>query len=320
MLSSELKSLLQFKSTSLYDDADQGYLNVFGTNSVVTLVSGGGYSMQDDQYLYGGGIAGAGYNMTITNAMTLGFWLYPISPGVATDESTGAAVPITMPLFAWDPASSDETPVIKIYESTTVDGNNKMIVSFLGGSYSVSTEEYTPAAWHHFWIAYDGSGPTLSVYIDGKAITLQNVSGSVPSSLGGDALDLYINHFPEGYSSSRAKNTGYITDLFVYNTLNTTEADIQTVINKGILYLADTNYNTLEEEGFGIRFDDPQTITITSSVDDMSYIFAGRNDGKIMRGSSLLWETRRIFSNPDENTNVNESSGFLEINDTTIRL
>jgi hypothetical protein len=77
---------------------------------------------------------------------------------------------------------------------------------------------------------------------------------------------------------------------------------------------------------------DPEMITINSMIDDLSYIFIGRNDGKIMRGSPLFWETRKSFSDDEEYVTGgipeslkgkdanNKDTGFLELNKNTIRL
>lgn len=321
MLVSDIKSLLQFKSTAIYDDVNQGHLSVYGENKMPQILPGGGYIMQDDQYLLGEGVSLLGYSLAITDSMTMGFWLYSVSPGVSTDETTGAAVPITMPLIDWDEAGSTYSPVIKITENTTSSSGNNLTVSLLDDSYYASSENYLTGVWHYFWIVYDGTVPAISIYVDGKLHTLQNeVGGSPPASLGGGNLDLYINHELDGYSSAVAKNYGYITDLCVFNTVRTSILDMQKVINNGVLYIADTNYNTVQADGFGVYFDDPDTITMTSSIDDMSYVYVGRNDGKIMRGSPLLWEVRRVFSNSDEDSNVNTKTGFLELNNSTIRL
>ena len=73
---------------------------------------------------------------------------------------------------------------------------------------------------------------------------------------------------------------------------------------------------------------------MTSSVNDMSYVYLGRNDGKILRGSPLLWESRKDYSNEKEADilNVvyysgslvvdsnNVSEGFLTLKDKVIEL
>jgi hypothetical protein len=41
------------------------------------------------------------------------------------------------------------------------------------------------------------------------------------------------------------------------------------------------------------------------------FIFIGRNDGKIMRGSALLWETRRSFSESEEYKGTDSSGNVL---------
>ena len=114
--------------------------------------------------------------------------------------------------------------------------------------------------------------------------------------------------------------------MFVMNVINNSEMDMQRVINDGIEYLVDDNYTNLHIEKSSIYFNDPDTITVTSFIDDMSYIYLGRNDGKILRGSPLFWETRRIFADDGEEDILGLSSeditsyGFLELKDKNIRL
>jgi len=75
---------------------------------------------------------------------------------------------------------------------------------------------------------------------------------------------------------------------------------------------------------------DPSTVTVTSAVDDMSYIYVGRNDGKILCGSPLFWECRKMYSDNNEALNIDLSNnaeddnsvsdGFLKIKNKIIRL
>ena len=61
----------------------------------------------------------------------------------------------------------------------------------------------------------------------------------------------------------------------------------------------------------------------------MSYVYLSRNDGKILRGSPLLWESRLTFANQgqlellgieeDEN-NFLTQNGFLELKSKNVRL
>jgi len=323
MLISDLKLLLRFNSTSLLEEVSQTNMFVYGDDSNV-LVSNSGYLMQDDQYLLGEGVSSNGYNLNITNAMTIGFWLYPVNSGIAINEITGATSSIEKPLFDFIDIGSGSNSVLKITEHTSENGNNYLKINIDRGTYIASSEEYASAQWHYFWIVYSAS--TLSIVVDGIAHVLQNVSGSIPSSINGSNLDLYINHNMDGYAWNIAKNTGLVDDIFILNIANLNEQDIQTVINDGVKFVVDDNFTTTDINKQSIYFNDPETITIGSLIDDMNYIFVGRNDGKIMRGSPLLWEVRRVFSNSDEIEDVGldpvyyQENRFLKIFNTTIRL
>jgi hypothetical protein len=330
MLVSDLKLLLRFQTSSLYEEASGTTMNVVG-DTLPQILPGGGYIMSDDQYLLGNGSNGGGYNTDISDAFTLGFWLYPVNPGMATDPSSGDAVSISMPVINLNEIGSGEFSVVEITENTTVDGENNLTVSIADGVdvYSATTGDYAPSTWHHFWIVYNGI--SLSIYVDGIS-NISNTSGVFPSSLSGSMLDLYINHSLNGYAYNVAKNYGYISDIFLMNIVNSSESNMQRVINDGVEYFVDDSYTNLNIEKSSIYFNDPDTIVVTSSIDDMSYVYLGRNDGKILRGSPLFWETRRSFSENGEADLLGLSiddkgiswditpSGFLELKNTNVRL
>ncbi len=325
MLISDLKLLLRFQTSSLYEEVSSTTMYSVG-ETPPQMLSGGGYIMSNNQYLIGTGASGGGYNIGISDAFTLGFWLYPVNPGMATDSSTGDAVPISMPVINLNEVGSSEHAAIEITENTTADGENNLTVSISNGIYSASTEDYAPSLWHHFWIVYNGTA--LVIYVDGIQHTLQNEGGVLPLSVNGTMLDLYINHSLTGYAYNIAKNYGYISDIFLMSSVNNSTSNIQRVINDGIKYFVDDNYTNLNIEKSSIYFNDPDTIIVTSSIDDMSYVYLGRNDGKILRGSPLFWETRRSFSENGEvdllgleaGDTWSMVNGFLELKNTNIRL
>lgn len=317
-------------STNMFvNDDETSPSNSIGGQQASVLEGGEGYIMQDGQYLLGDGISGNGYDLNIHNGAVIGFWLYPSNSGMATNPSTGDAEPITMPLLNFVNSSTGSS-VIKIKEYTYYNSANYMTVFINNTQYQVTSEVYDSGKWHYVWIAYNGTTGNLIIYIDGRNQTSSN-SGSLVSSFGGTHMDLYINYSDEGYAYNIGKNYGYIDDLFVLNEYNTVPSDIQKVINNGIDYLVDTGLRDTIIDGYNIYFDDPSTITITSAIDDMSYLYIGRNDGKILRGSPLLWEVRKTYSDKEEENLLNidatktsnnkiSDDGFLEIKSTTIRL
>ena len=322
MLISDLKLLLRFNSTSLFEEVSQTNMVALG-GSAIPIVGDSGYVMQDSQYLVGEGVSASGFNLDITNSMTMGFWLYSSDSGIAVNETTGETSSIEKSLFDFVAVDSALSSVFKITEHTSESGDNYIKID-IGGDYQASSEEYTTSQWHYFWIVYTSSA--LYIVIDGTEQTLQNETGSIPSSIFGINLYLYVNHNLNGYSWNVAKNTGIIDDIFVLNISDRNEQNIQRAINDGIKYIVDDNYTATNIDKQSVYFNDPETITISSLIDDMNYVFVGRNDGKIMRGSPLLWEVRRVFSNEEEVEDLgldpieSLSNGFLKINNEIIRL
>jgi len=316
MFINDLKLLLKFDTDSLYEEISQTYMTAQGDDQVVDTGSTNGYLMKNYQYLLGDNFF-RGYSLNISNSFTIGFWLYPYNPGLTTNLSTNDVESVSMPVLSFNDISSADNSIITITENTTSSGKNNLKISFVNSSYSAISEDYDPSIWHFLWIAYNGS--SLDVYIDGNLQTLSSISGTLPSSIEGSKLDLYINHSVEGYAYNITKNKAYIDDIFVFNVYNTSLTDMQRVINYGIDYIIDDTLTDNRFGGYGIYFNDPDTITVNSSIDDMSYIYLGRNDGKILRGSPLFWEVRKVFSTKKENDLVDESNGFLKIKDSIVR-
>jgi hypothetical protein len=326
MFINDLKFLVRFSSSSMFEEVSQTNLVPIGDN-ITPSISTGGYLMQNDQYLLGDGIGSNGYNLSVTDEYALGFWLYSASPGLVIDSLSGVLVSIEMPVLNFVDVSSAEHTIIEITEHTQTSGNNSLKLSERGG-YSVFTEEYLPNKWHYFWVSRITGH--LRIFVDGSEQTLQDETGSRSSNLMeglGSLLNLYVNHSLDGYSTSVAKNTGIIDDIFFLNVRNSSQTDIQRSINDGVLYVVDDIFTGTNIVKSDIYMNDPETITINSMIDDLSYIFIGRNDGKIMRGSSLFWETRRSFSDSAEfsgfdfsGSSSGQTGGFLRLINDTIRL
>ncbi len=326
MFINSLKFLVRFSSNSMFDEISQTNLLSLG-DDITPSVSTSGYVMQNNQYLFGDGLGSNGYNLAITNEYTLGFWFYSANSGLVVDSSTGSLLSVEKPILSMVDTSSAEYAVIEVTEHTQISGNNSLRISERG-DYVAFSEEYEPNQWHYIWIARDET--SLTMFIDGVEQTLQNESGALHSSVTDDLgpfLNLYINHSLDGYSNVIAKNEGIIDDIFFQNVYNVLQTDIQKAINNGILYVVNDIYTGVEFVEYSIFMNDPETITINSMINDLSYIFIGRNDGKIMRGSSLFWETRRSFSDTSEYANFDLSGsdsgqieGFLRLVNDTIRL
>lgn len=317
-----LKILVLFSSSSVIDEVSQSSLLTHGSNRTVEVLDdGGGYVMKNNQYLLGSGSSGNGFAVDITSEFTLGFWFYPVYPGIVGNPITDEPESITMPLI--DCVNVDS--VIRINEVSNTEGENYLKININNIEYEAITGTYSPSYWHYVWVSYNGTD--FNVYIDGVSQALTE-TGSLPSSLGVTNLEVYINHNLDGYAYNIAKNYGYIDDMFLLNEYNLSLSDMRNVINNGVLYLVDTDYNTTKVDGASIYMNDPYMINVNCSVDDLTYLYIGRNDGKILRGSPLLWEVRKIFNEGDEGSllnltgenKINETEGFLEIKNQMVRL
>ena len=329
MFINSLKFLLRFGNTSaITEEVSQTGISVMGSD-LSSSSSTSGYLMKDNQYLFGDGASSNGYNSSITEEYTLGFWLYSISPGLVVGSDTGSLLSIEMPVIDFVDGSSAEHSIIEITEHTQTSGNNSLRVSERGG-YSAYSEEYDPNKWHHFWITRDSG--ELKIFVDAIENTLQDETGTIGEKVteGLDSfLYTYVNHSLDGYGETIAKNGAIIDDIFLLNVKNTSQSDMQRVINNGVLYMVDTLYTDTNIIKSDVYMVDPETITINSMIDDLSYIFVGRNDGKILRGSPLFWETRKSFSDEEEylSGGISEDlrgagadDGFLVLDNNTIRL
>ena len=173
MFISSLKFLLRFSDNSMFEEVSQTNVIPLGDN-LIPSVSTSGYVMQDDQYLFGEGVNANGYNSSITEEYTVGFWLYPINPGVVVDSNTGNLLSVTRPLISFVDGGSAEHSIIEITEHTQASGNNTLKVSEARGDYSAFSEEYEPGKWHHFWITRKPNN--LQIFIDSVEQVLQDES------------------------------------------------------------------------------------------------------------------------------------------------
>jgi len=325
MFLSSLKFLLRFDDNpnGIAEEVSNTRMETLGTD-VVASVSNSGYILQEDQYLFGSGVSGNGFSTSMTTEYTVGFWVYSTSVGVAVDSNTGNLLSIERPLLNFVDGTSAEDSIIEITEHTEPSGNSSLRILERGGYYTFS-EEYTSDRWHHFWITRNNS--EIRIFIDGVESSLINPTGDLLEQVAAGLnanLYTYINHSLDGYGTAVSKNSGMIDDIFLLNVENTSQSDIQKVINDGVKYVVDDVYNGFDVVKTDFYSIDPDTITVNSMIDDLSYVFVGRNDGKIMRGSPLLWETRRTFANSEEYLTGGiggaSTDGFLDFNQDTIRL
>ena len=321
MYTDKLKFLVRFNNPSyIYEEVSKSCMSVEGNDtSIQVLNNNEGYVMKNNQYIIGDGVADYGYITSLSSAFTIGFWLYPTLSNIIIDENNDIQS-MYLPLFDFE-YNSDS--VLNIQEETTEQSGNHLRISFNNCTYVVTTENYTINQWHNIWISYNGI--VLEVYIDG---ILQNIvtSGTIPSNISGNILNLYINHSRNGYSDRIAKNIAYVSDLFILNTFDNSIEKIKNNINCGIDYVIDYDYINKNIDSYGICFDDISVLTVSSIAKDAGCVYAGRNDGKILKGSSLLWELRKNYSDINENDTIELKeedkieNGYLKIKKSSINL
>ena len=125
----------------------------------------------------------------------------------------------------------------------------------------------------------------------------------------------------------------YLEDIALTRGILVKEGPLQRMVNYSVDYLAKTALTNLFENQYVVEFDDPSTLTIDSLVDDVTFVYLARNDGKILRGSPLLWGCRHIFSDPKELEVLEKNeyttdggvksmidNGFLKIENSILRL
>ena len=191
-LISSVKLYLPLGHTEQLLDSVTGnsFSTLYSTNSTVDIYtdSMGGYQMKQDQYL-----AGMYWPLSISNGLSLGFWLAPYNMGVARNVDNLEPMKVSLMSFGYgdiDPYSDQGfvplDDVFVLYEESLVNGKNRMVVAMedltTGLPYTATTGEYDPQEWHAFWIIWDGSSPSIDIYIDGSLQTLASVSGDIPTA------------------------------------------------------------------------------------------------------------------------------------------
>ena len=331
-----LKALLSFSSLIIEDSVSNSFFNVNGEDTDV-IVSTNGYKMKSRQYLNGDLNIEMSSGSSISNGLTISFSLVPVSPGLAINPYTGLTESLRMPLLNFVRTDiGTDTPII-IYETTGIDNNNYLNIEFLDETsllYSLFTfGPYSPFIFHYFWISLDLSSGEIFVFIDGKSFNDLNGSNLIPSFSYLNAISLEINKNTEDdYSYYIASNYGIIQDIAIFNEKYNDISFIQKVLNYGISYAVEEDNVPLLDQHQSLLFNDPSMIKITSFVDDMSFIYLARSDGKILKGSPLFWESRRVFSEINELNSISDTvtieggdeasidNGFLKINDSIVRL
>jgi hypothetical protein len=276
----------------------------------------------------------------LSSQFSIGFWFKSSNPGSVRNPTTNAVEPLLIPVmskcnFYYYPSYNftyvDQISFI-MWEETQTNGKNIMCF-FLQGftQYSIYfSQEYDPTIFHHFWFAYNGSTNSISLFID----AIQDygiIYGSVPSYMNQTPAPFGINYGMNGQNYQIMNSQGIINDLIVLNTCDTSGADLYRVMNYGAEYIIDTSLINVDEISQAFIFDDKSTIQTTSIVGSGGNMYIGRSDGTIIKGSRSLWQSRRNFSNPDEQNdlsiitqsltnNFSINNGILNIQNAIVRI
>tara|TARA_Y100000034_G_scaffold131190_1_gene191409 strand:+ start:13 stop:987 length:975 start_codon:yes stop_codon:yes gene_type:complete len=318
-----VRSLLKFSNTALLDEVDNAQYTA-STDTADIEVKEGKTCLH---MAAGQTISNSSRAINVSTQMSVSFWLFSVSPGVVAHPIDGLLNDLKMPILD---ITSGGNNYLLIYESTEENGTNRLnvwISDQSGSTFSGQTPSYEIGVWHYVWVKYNGGTP--EVYLDGTLQVLENTGGVAPTSLGLGSVSVAINGTALGSEFDIASNTGWIDDFLLMNDASDPIASSQTVVNEGIDYLTDSTYTTSDEIGFGVLFDDPTDANVNSAYGDGSYIYLARSDGRLLRGSPLVWESRRDFSNEEEADTMTisgESSGYsfddkiLKITNATVSL
>lgn len=311
MIKDSVKYLQRFKNDSFFDDASLSFLSIGGEETDVSIALNG-YQMKHDQFLFSDNI-----NMSISDSWIIGFKLIPDNKGVALHPNTSAKESIEMPLIELlkqDSPSYDSA--ISIREFTQENNTNYFKLSLNNGVYEAISQPYSASRMHYIWIVgkNDGVESYCEVYIDGEENSIEE-NGTIPSFNDFDVLKIYINSFlDENYDYNKTSNTGIIDDLIIFNLSDYQKTDIQNYINYGVGYIADSSYGDTYTTSIVTLSDLPSTIRVNSSINDAGYVYIARNDGKILRGSPLLWEVRSDFADEKNISLLENEYGQLQTN------
>lgn len=340
MYVSYIKILMDFNDSTLYDPVSQKFwlAENSGDDTSITI-SSLGYNMKQSQYLVARDI-----EVDIdASGFAFNFWLYPVNAGQVQNPTTEVFESLRMPVIIFSDTVGDfDSTFLSVYENTNDDGTNKIELKIwsyepsgaVSTSYTVYSDSYEELMSHHFFFNISVEKNEIDIYIDGELSSLNSLTGSLPSSFEHLNFDTAVNKiFETEYSYNLANNLGIIDDIGFFNLQLDAESTLPKLINEGLEEFADIDLRNKEDFLQGNVFDDPTTLTVNAMIDDMSYVYLARNDGKILFGSPLLWESRKVFSDSREGdllddfviTEENSSpatvvNGFLEITDSIIRL
>jgi hypothetical protein len=324
--SADTKFLILFNTSSLLDEVNNAEIFTNDGAEAIILDNGDGYQMTRDQYLYS-----IDASLGITNAMTLTFSLLAKNPGLAKNMS-GNLESMFLRFMKFgegtiDPITGKYTPdtgYVYIQEKTLANNQNQLQIKF--GTHTATTESYAADKTHHFWITWNGGTSAFKIFVDGLESVL-TTSGAVPATMSLSQAGLWINYVEDDSAYNVMRHDGAIKDIAFFNSFKNTLTDIQTAVNFGIQYFADTANDGVQEIDFPIFMNDPTAVRVTDACSDGTDLYLSRTDGKILQGNSVLWQSKKDYKNPQEMSSIKKfgeditvDSGYLKITNGTVRL
>lgn len=307
---------------SLLEEFSGEFLSINGDDTDIVYLDSNGYQMKQNQTL-----TKSACLLKAGKKISIGFWLFPINPGKVVNNSNSELEDVDISVLDLSEGILDPyeeswiqgDPAIIVRERVTTGGNSLVIDMIDPGDnvFTSVTTSYEYGKWHYFWITFYGDN-FFKVFIDGKESTLSQ-TGLLPSTIDADEVEVSINRFIQS-SGNVTNNYGYIDDVVILNTYINDIFQIQKIINTGIDFLLGEESQDVEEVDFALLYDDPTAIRLTAVVDDGSFIYASRTDGKILQGSPLLWDTRLVFSNPEEENVLLKFGDEIEIKDGSLNI
>ena len=337
---SYIKMLMDFNNATLYEIVNNKFfVTINSKDDIIVDITDLGYEMKEQQQLICKDIRVE----TDSSGFSFCFWLYPKNTGQVSSLSGSSLEPLRKPILIFsEPYTDFNNTVLSVYENTNADNTNTIelkISSFdasgsLSSEYIAYSDSYEELMSHHFLFNICVEKEEVQIIIDGVD-AFSSASGSLPPSFIYEYLDVGINKISEiEYTYNLSNNSGYIDDIGFFNLQFDTESILPKLINEGLSEFSNLELRYSEDFLQGVLFDDPTTLKINAMIDDMSYVYLARNDGKILFGSPLFWESRRIFSDSREIQLLNDTlisndekaspaiieNGFLKITNSTIGL
>lgn len=321
--------LIRYDDTSLLEEVSGEQFSVRGSSDISVLEDGMGMGLRRDQYTYLENVA-----LGISTDATISFWLLSKHPGSAKNTATDTPETMKISVLDFGTGSFDTDlndvvltdSAIVVFEEALVDGTMQMAVQVDGATLAtVRSGTYEADKWHHFAITFAGGSTAVSIIVDGVA-SVGSTTGTIPASVSGSSVVVSVNRLALTPDTDVVNHNGSIDDLLILDEVLASE-QIQKIVNYGLDYEFDPDFQNVQEVDLGIIFDDPTPLRVTDMYSDGSYIFATRNNGQVLRGSTLLWEVRRDFSDTDEEATLRKfgdgvkfENGFLKITNGTVAL